>query len=68
MPFVVVGGRRRRTGALATAIYATKQHWDIVVPILECDGGPGAALAIGTIAGLLPALRSARGRLRLTAS
>jgi putative ABC transport system permease protein len=47
-------------GVLATAIYATAQGWAIVVPTLGWAGGLGAALGIGAIAGLLPALRAAR--------
>ena len=47
-------------GALATAIYATAKHWAIIVPPLAWAGGFGAAIAIGAIAGLLPALRAAR--------
>ncbi|MBV9381361.1 MAG: FtsX-like permease family protein, partial [Streptosporangiaceae bacterium] len=47
-------------GAIATAIYASTKHWAIVVPALAWGGGIGAALAIGGIAGLLPALRAAR--------
>jgi putative ABC transport system permease protein len=47
-------------GALATAVYATTKHWAIVVPTVAWAGGFGAALAIGALAGLLPALRAAR--------
>ncbi len=47
-------------GALATAIYASVKGWAIVIPGLAWGGGIGAALAIGAIAGLLPALRAAR--------
>jgi putative ABC transport system permease protein len=47
-------------GVLATAIYASAQGWAIVVPALGWAGGLGAALGIGAIAGLLPALRAAR--------
>jgi putative ABC transport system permease protein len=47
-------------GTLATAIYATLKHWAIIVPPLAWAGGFGAAIAIGAIAGLLPALRAAR--------
>jgi putative ABC transport system permease protein len=47
-------------GALATAIYASTKHWAVVIPVLAWGGGIGAALAIGGIAGLLPALRAAR--------
>jgi putative ABC transport system permease protein len=47
-------------GALATAVYASTKGWMVVVPTLAWAGGLGAALAIGAIAGLLPALRAAR--------
>jgi putative ABC transport system permease protein len=47
-------------GVLATAIYAHTKHWTIVIPPLAWAGGFGAAIAIGAIAGLLPALRAAR--------
>jgi putative ABC transport system permease protein len=48
------------TGALATAIYATAKGWTIVIPTLAWAGGFGAALLIGAVAGLVPALRAAR--------
>jgi putative ABC transport system permease protein len=47
-------------GAIATAVYASTKHWAVVVPAVAWAGGFGAALAIGAIAGLLPALRAAR--------
>jgi len=47
-------------GAASTAIYATAKHWAITVPAVAWAGGLGAALAIGAVAGLLPALRAAR--------
>jgi putative ABC transport system permease protein len=47
-------------GALATAIYATTKNETIVIPTLAWAGGFGAALLIGAIAGLVPALRAAR--------
>jgi putative ABC transport system permease protein len=47
-------------GVLATAVYAHIKHWTVVVPPLAWAGGFGAALAIGAIAGLLPAVRAAR--------
>ena len=47
-------------GALATAVYASIKGWAIVIPATAWAGGIGAALAIGAIAGLLPALRAAR--------
>ncbi len=47
-------------GAASTAVYATTKNWSIVVPALAWGGGFGAALLIGAVAGLLPALRAAR--------
>jgi putative ABC transport system permease protein len=47
-------------GVASTAVYATTKHWAITVPTLAWAGGFGAALAIGAVAGLLPALRAAR--------
>jgi putative ABC transport system permease protein len=47
-------------GVLATAIYSSIKGWTIVIPVLGWAGGFGAALAIGAVAGLLPAIRAAR--------
>lgn len=47
-------------GALATGVYASLRQWSIVIPPLAWAGGLGAALVIGAVAGLLPALRAAR--------
>ena len=47
-------------GVSATAVYAVTQHWSVLIPPLAVYGGIGAALAIGAIAGLYPALRAAR--------
>jgi putative ABC transport system permease protein len=47
-------------GVASTAIYATTKGWSIVVPVLAWGGGLAAALVIGAVAGLLPALRAAR--------
>jgi putative ABC transport system permease protein len=49
-------------GAAATAIYAQTQHWQVPIPALIQYGGIGigAALVIGAIAGLYPAMRAAR--------
>jgi len=47
-------------GVLSTAVYATTRHWAIVIPALAWGGGFAAALAIGAVAGLVPALRAAR--------
>jgi len=47
-------------GALATAVYASTNGWEVVVPATAWAGGFGAALLIGAVAGLLPAIRAAR--------
>lgn len=57
---VLCGTAGAGLGALSTAIYASIKGWAIVVPTLAWAGGFGAALAIGAVVGLLPALRAAR--------
>jgi putative ABC transport system permease protein len=47
-------------GALATAIYASTKGWEVVIPATAWAGGFAAALLIGALAGLLPAIRAAR--------
>ena len=47
-------------GALSTAVYASTKHWAVVVPTTAWVGGLAAAIVIGAIAGLLPAIRAAR--------
>jgi putative ABC transport system permease protein len=47
-------------GAAATAVYAHTKHWTTVIPTLAWAGGLAAAVVIGAIAGLLPAIRAAR--------
>jgi putative ABC transport system permease protein len=47
-------------GALATFVYAHLKHWTPVVPTTAWAGGLTAAILIGAIAGLLPAIRAAR--------
>jgi putative ABC transport system permease protein len=47
-------------GVLSTVVYADTKGWTVVVPVLAWAGGIGAALVIGAVAGLLPALRAAR--------
>jgi putative ABC transport system permease protein len=47
-------------GILATAIYAHTKNWTTVIPTLAWAGGLAAAIAIGAVAGLLPAIRAAR--------
>jgi putative ABC transport system permease protein len=48
------------TGAAATAAYAQAKGWAIVIPPEAWAGGLAAALLIGALAGLLPAIRAAR--------
>jgi putative ABC transport system permease protein len=57
---VLGGGVGVGAGAFATAIYATAKHWAIVIPVEAWAGGLAAAVLIGALAGLLPALRAAR--------
>ena len=47
-------------GTLATTVYATTKHWTIVIPTEAWAGGIAAAIAIGAIAGLMPAIRASR--------
>jgi len=47
-------------GAGVTALYANSQGWFIDVPISALAGGAGAALAVGLVAGVSPAIRAAR--------
>ncbi len=47
-------------GSVVTVIYAGTRGWDAVVPAYGLIGGVGAALAIGAVAGLYPAVRAAR--------
>jgi putative ABC transport system permease protein len=47
-------------GAVATGTYASTKHWTIVIPTAAWAGGLAAAIVIGAVAGLLPAIRAAR--------
>jgi putative ABC transport system permease protein len=47
-------------GAIATAIYATSKSWSVVIPAEAWLGGIAAAILIGAVAGLLPAVRASR--------
>ncbi len=47
-------------GAAITAGYAASQGWTVAVPAVAVAGGLGAAVAIGALAGLYPAIRAAR--------
>jgi len=46
-------------GVLATAAYASARGWGILIPGIAVGGGLTAALVIGAVAGLYPAVRAA---------
>ena len=48
------------TGVLATTVYAQAKGWAVVIPTEAWAGGIAATIAIGALAGLLPAIRAAR--------
>jgi putative ABC transport system permease protein len=47
-------------GAVVTVVYANSKGWLVDVPLTALAGGAGAALAVGLIAGVSPAIRAAR--------
>jgi putative ABC transport system permease protein len=47
-------------GAAVTALYANYKGWDVLIPRVAIVGGLLAAVAIGVVAGLYPAMRAAR--------
>jgi putative ABC transport system permease protein len=47
-------------GIACTAIYSHVRGWAVVIPAIAWAAGIGAAVLIGALAGLLPALRAAR--------
>ena len=47
-------------GAAVTAGYDAARGWEVVVPTVGLAGGVAAALVIGAVAGLYPAMRAAR--------
>ena len=47
-------------GALVTTVYANFKGWAVLIPPLAIVGGVTAALVIGAVAGLYPAIRAAR--------
>ena len=47
-------------GVLATVVFAEIQSWGVIIPAIAIWGGLAAALIIGGVAGLYPALRAAR--------
>jgi putative ABC transport system permease protein len=57
---VLGGGAGILLGSGVTAVYASLQGWPTVVPAWAVAGGITAALVIGGVAGLYPAIRAAR--------
>jgi putative ABC transport system permease protein len=57
---ILGGGTGILLGAGVTAVYATLQDWPTVVPAWVVAGAVTAALIIGGVAGLYPAIRAAR--------
>jgi len=47
-------------GGAVTAVYAWTQGWGVLIPTVAIVGGMSAALIIGVVAGLYPAMRAAR--------
>jgi putative ABC transport system permease protein len=47
-------------GGAVTWAYASSREWTVVVPPVSLAGALGAAIAIGGVAGLYPAIRAAR--------
>jgi putative ABC transport system permease protein len=47
-------------GAAGTAVYATRQHWPIVIPVGVVAAALGGAVLVGVIAGVYPSIRAAR--------
>src|SRR5205814_1194618 len=45
-------------GVAATAAYAAAKGWAIAIPVEAWSGGIASAIVIGTLAGLLPAVRA----------
>ena len=57
---VLGGGVGIALGSAVTTVYATVQDWPTVIPAWVVAGGITAALIIGGVAGLYPAIRAAR--------
>jgi putative ABC transport system permease protein len=47
-------------GVAATAVYAATKSWAVVIPVEAWTGGIAAAVLIGAVAGLTPAVRASR--------
>ena len=47
-------------GVAATAVYSASQGWPAVLPLTALAGGVGAAVVVGVLAGVYPAVRASR--------
>jgi putative ABC transport system permease protein len=57
----LLGGALGLLGGVGITVgLAANRHWGVVIPQLAIWGGLGAALAVGTLAGVYPAVRAAR--------
>ena len=56
----LAGGIGAALGGAVAAAYASSRGWEVVVPPVVLVGGVLAAVAVGAVAGLYPALRAAR--------
>jgi putative ABC transport system permease protein len=54
------GGLGAILGGFTTAIYAAARGWSTVVPLSALGGSVAAAVIVGAVAGVYPAMRAAR--------
>jgi putative ABC transport system permease protein len=54
------GGAGAVLGGFTTTVYAAARDWSTVVPISALGGAVGAAMVVGAIAGVYPAMKAAR--------
>lgn len=54
------GGIGLLIGVAATAVYSASQGWPAVLPLTALAGGVGAAIVVGVLAGVYPAVRASR--------
>ncbi len=54
------GGIGLLIGVAATAVYSALQGWPAVLPLAALAGGVGAAVVVGVLAGVYPAVRASR--------
>jgi putative ABC transport system permease protein len=57
---VMGGGLGAVIGGFTTAIYAAARGWNTVVPLSALGGAVAAAVIVGAVAGVYPAMRAAR--------